>query len=283
MKVFVNERIVEEEKAVISVFDRGLLYGDGLFETMRSYKGKVFALDRHLERLYESAKAIGIKIEKDKKYLKYIIYRLIKINRLKDAYIRLALTRGKGRVGLDTSTAKDQGVIIIVKKFKPYPDRFYKKGVSLYTSSIRRDEKSPLSKVKSLNYLVNIMARIEAQGEGADDALLLNTKRETAESAVSNIFMVKKRRLITPSVDSGILPGITREMILSLADRLKLHPVERRVKLIELKNAKEVFLTNTLMEVMPVVKIDERSIGKGRPGSVTRSIHTEYKRLTSSL
>jgi len=280
MKVFVNERIVDEKKAVVSVFDRGLLYGDGVFETMRSYKKKIFLLDRHLDRLYNSAEVIGMKIRLNRKYLKYIIYKLLKINRLKDTYIRLAVTRGEGTVGLGTTALKNQNVIIITKKFKPYPDKLYKKGVTLSVSSIRRNERSGLSGIKSINYLNNILARIEAQKNGATDALLLNTNDMVAESAVSNIFMIKKKSLVTPSIDSGILPGITREIVLSLADRLGLHPVEREIKLTELKNAKEVFLTNTLMEIMPVVKIDGKNIANGRPGSVTRSIHKAYRSLT---
>lgn len=284
MKVFVNGKIVDEKRAVISVFDRGLLYGDGLFETMRSYDGKVLALDMHLDRLYRSSKTIGMRIYTKRKYLKDAIYKLIKINRLKDAYIRLAITRGKGRVGLDATTAKKLSIIIIVKRFKPYPVKYYKNGISLCTSKIRRNEKSDLSRVKSLNYLNNIIARTEAQRRGATDALLLNTKGEVAESAVSNIFMIKGRKLITPSIDSGILPGITREIVLSLGKRLNLYPSERHIKLTELKDADEIFLTNTLMEVMPVVKIDKRTIGDGRPGPLTKSIHTAYhKYLTKFL
>ncbi|MBL7069588.1 MAG: aminodeoxychorismate lyase [Candidatus Omnitrophica bacterium] len=272
-----NEKIVDEKKAVISAFDRGVLYGDGVFETMRSYDKKVFALDRHLDRLEASGDITGIKISKDRKYLKYIIYKLIKINRLKDAYIRLAVTRGAGRVGLDATTARDQSLIIIVKRFTAYPDKFYKKGVILCTSSIRRNERSRLCGAKTLNYLNNIIARMEAQRRGATDALLLNTKGEVAESAVSNIFMVKKKDLVTPSLESGALAGITREIVLSLAHRLNLNPVERRVGLAELKSAKEAFLTNTLMEVMPVVRVDNKRIANGRPGLVTKSIHRLYK------
>lgn len=279
MKIFVNERVVDEKKANISVFDRGLLYGDGLFETMRSYNKKVLALDKHFDRFYSSAEALGIRLDRDRKYIKYIIYKLIKINRLRDAYIRLAVTRGEGRVGLDATTARDHSIVIIVKKFTPYPEKLYKRGVSLYTAAIRRNERSPLSNIKSLNYLNNILARMEAQREGATDALLLNTKDEVAESAVSNIFMVKRKRLITPTIDSGILPGVTREMVLSLAGRLELMPVERHIKPAELKKADEVFLTNTLMEVMPVVKIDNRVIKNGKPGPMTKYIHKRYKSI----
>jgi branched-chain amino acid aminotransferase len=277
MKIFVNERIYDQEKAALSVLDRGLLYGDGLFETMRSHKGKVLMLDKHLDRLYCSSEIIGIKIGRDRKYIKYIIHKLLKVNKLKDARIRLSVTRGKGRIGLDATTVKEQGIIIIAKKLEPYPERFYKKGAALYTASTRRNEKSKTSGVKTLNYMDNILARIEAQREGADDALLLNTSGMVAESAVSNIFMVKKKDLITPAVDSGALPGITRGIVLSFAEELGLKPIQRHVKPEELKKARETFLTNTLMEVMPVTKIDEKKIGTGRPGPVTKSIHKHYR------
>jgi branched-chain amino acid aminotransferase len=204
------------------------------------------------------------------------MHRLLVVNKLKDAYIRLTVTRGMGRVGLDATTAKGCSIAAVTKKFEPYPDKFYKKGITLRTSSVRRDEKSPHSGLKTLNYLSNILARMEAQRAGADDALMLNTRREVAETAVSNIFMVKGRDLITPSADSGILPGITREIVLNLADRAGLRHIERHLKPDELKKAKEVFLTNTLMEVMPVAKIDDKKIGAGRPGPVTKRLHKLY-------
>ena len=276
MKVYVNGKIIDEKKAVISVLDRGLLYGDGLFETMRSYNGMVLALDRHLQRLYRSAGMIGLKIYSSRRYIKKGIYKLLRVNRLKDAYIRLAVTRGKGRVGLNTTAVKGQSLIIIVKKFTPYPRECYEKGISLATVSIRRDERSYLSTIKSLNYLNNILARIEAQGKGADDALLFNTKGKIAESAVSNIFMIRGDRLITPSVDSGILPGITREIVLSIAHKAGLRPVAGFISLAELKGADEVFLTNTLMEIMPVIKINKKRIGSGRPGFLTRAVRDVY-------
>ncbi len=277
MKIFVNGKIKDEAKAVVSAFDRGFLYGDGLFETMRSYRGEVFALERHLDRLYNSADLMDLAIHKEKRYLKFVIYKLLKLNRLQDAYIRLAITRGEGRVGLDATTAEGNGIVVIVKKFTPYPEKLYKRGVTLYTSQTRRDEKSVLSRVKSLNYLNNIIARIEAQREGATDALLLNTRGYVAESAVSNIFMIKKKELVTPSLESGILPGITRESVLLLAKEVGLEPVERRIAPDEINRAREVFLTNTLMEVMPVVQIDKRKIKTGRPGTLTKKLHKLYR------
>lgn len=280
MKIFINERIVDEKRAVIPVSDRGLLYGDGLFETMRSYKGKIFMLDKHLDRLYSSSEVIDLKIDKDRKYIKFVLYKLLKVNNLKDARVRLTITRGSGRVGLDCTSVKDQSLIITAKKFVPYPDRFYKKGTSLFISQVRRDERSKLSGIKSLNYLSNILARIEAQAEGADDAIMLNTKGHVAETAVSNIFMVRKKKLITPSVDSGILPGITREIVLSLAPECDLKSVERHITPEELKKSREVFITNTAMQIIPVTKIDDKQIGTGKPGLYTKHLHRLYQKLT---
>jgi len=282
MKVFVNEKILDEKKALISVFDRGILYGDGVFETMRSYKGEVAFLDNHLDRLYSSAEAIDLKIDKKRKYLKYIIYKLLKANGLKDAYIRLSVTRGQGRVGLNATTTKDASTILMVKQFQPYPARLYKRGLKLTTVSVRRNETSKAEGIKSLNYLDSILARIEAQKGGADDALLLNTKGDVAETAVSNIFFIKARKLVTPSAASGILAGVTREAILFLAAEAGLKPEERRVKPAELAKADEAFITNTLMEVMPVTAIDGKRISSGRPGTLTKALHKLYRKLNGA-
>jgi branched-chain amino acid aminotransferase len=276
VKVFVNGKIVDEKRAVISVFDRGVLYGDGVFETMRSYKGEIAFLDRHLRRLYASAEVIGLKIEKERRYLKYIIYKLLKTNGLKDAYIRLSVTRGQGRVGLDASTANETSTILITKKFQPYPARLYKRGLKLATASGRRNKMSKAAGIKSLNYLDSILARIEAQKGGADDAILLNTKGDVAEAAVSNIFLIKGKKLVTPSVEGGIVAGITREVVLFLAAKAGLKPEERRVKPAELPKADEVFLTNTLMELMPVTVIDGKKISSGKPGKLTKLLHKLY-------
>jgi branched-chain amino acid aminotransferase len=257
MKIFVNGRVVDEEKAVISVADRGFLYGDGLFETL------------------------NIKIKRDRKYIRYILLKLLRANGLKDAYIRLTVTRGRGRAGLNIDGVKEQGMVIVAGKIQPYPGKMYKRGIALSISPVRRNERSPASLVKSLNYLDGILARIEAGRQGADDALLLNTKGDVAETTVSNIFMIKKNELITPAIDSGALPGITRDIILALANEAGLKPVERRVKPKELITAKEAFATNTLMQVMPVTKIDTKKIGTGKPGPITKKIHRLYRTLTA--
>lgn len=281
MKIFVNGKIVSKDKAKLPVFDRGFLYGDGLFETMRSYDGAVFRLNEHLVRLYNSAKIIDLHIPLTKTELKNCVYRLLRINKLKDAYIRLAVSRGEGRVGLDATTAKSANIVIIANQFHPYPDVFYKKGLSVAISSVRRNEGSILSRIKSLNYLNNIAARMEIQKKGYDDAILLNNKREVSCGAVSNIFLVKASTLFTPSIESGVLRGITRSAIIKIAPKLGLKIREKKIKPGELFNADEVFFTNTLMEVMPVVKINNRKIGKpigkSAVGKKTQAITALFK------
>lgn len=276
MKLFVNGKVVGKAKAKLSVFDRGFLYGDGLFETMRSYGGKVFRLDRHLERLCVSAKIINLKIPLARAELKKAVYRLLRVNKLKNAYIRLAVSRGEGRVGLDATTAKSSNIVIIAKPFFPYPKRYYELGLKVAVSCVTRNEGSVLSRVKSLNYLNNIMARIEVQKQGFDDAILLNNKGNVACGAVSNIFLIKKNTLLTPSVQSGILPGITRETIIRLAPKAGLKVREGGIGLSTLLGAEEAFFTNTLMEVMPVVSINKKRIGNGRVGERARRLKKIY-------
>ena len=284
MKVFVNGKIVNESKAKLPVFDRAFLYGDGLFETMRGYAGAIFKLEAHLKRLYDSAKIIKLKVPLARPELKKVIYRLLRVNRLKNAYIRLAVSRGEGRVGLNATTAKSSNIVIITKKFHPYPAELYERGLSVGVSGVRRNEQSPLSAMKSINYLNNIIARIEAQGKGYDDAILLNSKDEVACGAVSNIFMIKRGVLLTPSVASGVLPGITRGVIFKIAPNAGFKIKERKITTQELLSADEVFFTNTLMEVLPVTRINRKKIGSGCTGHNTEIIHnlvrTETKKIT---
>ena len=269
MKVYVNGKIVPESGAKLSVFDRAFLYGDGVFETMRSYAGTVFRLDEHINRLFASAKAIDLKIPLARPQIKNVILRLLKINRLGDAYIRMAVSRGEGRVGLDARTAKSSNVVIITKKFTPYPRHLYEKGLSVAISSARANEGSPLSRIKSINYLNNIIARIEAQKKGYNDALLLNNKGEVSSGAVSNIFIIRGQKLATPSLESGALAGVTRAEIIKIAPRAGLKVKEKRISARELMGADEAFFTNTLMEVMPVTGIGRKKIGNGRVGRYT--------------
>lgn len=266
MKVFVNGKMVDEVKARLPVFDRGFLYGDGLFETMLSYSGDVFRLDRHLARLYGAAKSIRLGVPISRAGLKKAIYRLLRVNNLKDAYIRLAVSRGEGRVGLDATTARSSSIVIIAKPFHPYPAGLYKRGLSVYISSVRRNEGSPLSRIKSINYLNNIVARIESQDKGFNDALLLNNKGNLVCGAVSNIFLIKGKRLLTPREKDGILPGIIRREVIELAPKAGFKVREKSITPPEIFNSEEVFFTNTLMEIMPVTRVNNRRIGNGKVG-----------------
>ncbi|MCX5715860.1 MAG: aminodeoxychorismate lyase [Candidatus Omnitrophica bacterium] len=277
MKVWLNSKIIDANTAKVSIFDRGFLYGDGVFETMRGYGSSVFKIDEHLDRLYGSLKRIGIKIPYSKTLLKKQISRLIKINRLADAYVRVTATRGEGRIGFAAISLKRSTVIIAVNPFTPYPKKMYQKGVSLKITKIRQNENSPLSGIKSTSFLNYILSRMSAKTAGFDDALLLNSEGRIAEAAISNIFMVKGKYLITPPVKDGILPGITRSTILKIAWPIGLKPKQVSILPEQLYSADEVFLTNSLMEVMPVVKINSRKIGSGKPGIFTKMFHSAYR------
>ena len=279
MKIWLNGKVVDERNAKVSVFDRGFLYGDGVFETMRSYNGVVFKLDEHLYRLNRSLKITEIKIPYPAAFLKKQVYGLLKVHKINDAYIRITVTRGVGTIGLAKITCKRPTIMIVVNKFVPYPETMYKKGVSLKTVSAAQNENSPASMIKSTSFLNYILARLEAKKGGFDDAIMLNSKKRICESTVSNIFMVKGRDLITPPAEEGVLPGITREVILSLAARLGLKAREKALNLKRLYSADEVFLTNSLMEVMSVSEVDGRFIGSGKPGEFTHKIHLKYKKI----
>lgn len=269
-KVWINKKLLDANKARISIFDRGFMYGDGLFETMRSFSGKVFEIDEHLDRLGRSLKTIGIRAPYSKNYLKKEIYRLLGANALKDAYIRLTVTRGEGRFGIERKDPQKPNVVIFAKKFEGYPERIFRQGISARVVSMRQDGLSPLSGIKSLNFLGHIIARFRAKDAGADEAIILNTKGCVAEAATSNVFTVKRGVIITPSLASGILPGITRAVIIRLAKRLSLKVIEKSLSYRELLKSDEIFLTNSLAGVLPVTKVDRKTIGSGRPGEITR-------------
>src|SRR3989338_258392 len=257
MKVWINKKIVDSELAKVSIFDRGFLYGDGIFESMRSYGGVVFGLDEHLARLKDSLDIVKIKPPCSGKELKKAIYGLLGSNRLKDAYIRLNVTRGEGRFAIGLEEIAGPNVVIFTKPFIPYPSRMYEKGISAKVAAPRVNEYSPMSRVKSLSFLNGILARLEARADGFDEAILINTRGNIAEAVTSNIFLVRGSRLRTPSLASGILPGVTRKNVLGLARAVGLKPEEDTISYAELKGSSEAFLTNLLFEVLPVVKIDE--------------------------
>lgn len=293
MKIWINGKFIDEKKARISVFDRGFLYGDGVFETMRSYAGVVFKLDEHLNRLFGAMKTIRIAPPYSAKYLKEVVNKSLVINGLKSAYIRLTVTRGEGRFGINypagseikggipprvRQMAERPNVVVVAKGFGEYPGWMYKKGITCRVVKARQNEHSPVSNIKSLNFLNHILARLDAKRAGADEAILANTGGFIAEAATSNIFLVKGASLITPSLESGIVPGITRDVIVLLARALRLDFRQKAVSCRELFSADEIFLTNSLVEVLPVTGIDGKKIGSGSPGEITKLLRISYQK-----
>jgi len=278
MKTWIDNKFVDIKDARVSVFDRGFLYGDGAFETMRGYAGSVFRLDGHMKRLFESLSVLRIKPPRSRKYLTSVIKRLLVINGLKSAYIRFAVTRGQGGFGIGYKDSFASNTVIIAKEFTGYPGWMHKTGISASAVKIRQNESSPLCAIKSMNYLNYIMARFYAKDGGYDEAIMTNTKGFVTEAATSNVFIVKDKVLITPSPDSGILPGITRGVVLEIARKLKIKTREAHVLPGALIRADEVFLTNTLAEVLPVTRIGPRRIGNEKPGEITKLLHLAYQK-----
>ena len=266
-------------QAKISVLDRGFLYGDGLFETMRAYWGEVFRLENHLDRLSRSAKEIEIPFSYTRKELKNIIKRILKINSLSEAYVRITLSRGVSEPGLISKCKSPATLVIMAREFKPPSPSEYRKGWRATIVETRQNQASPVSRLKSLNFLNNILARKEAEAKGVNEGILLNTLGDVAEASTSNIFLVKRGIVITPREESGLLPGITRGVVLELATTLGLKAHKGKISLDDLMGAEEAFLTNSLIEIMPLVKVDGRPIGNGKPGSVTQRIHKAYQDL----
>lgn len=279
LQIWINGRFIDIDKARVSVFDRGFLYGDGVFETMRSYAGIVFRSGDHIDRFFNSLKVVRIKSPHDKIYLKKIIYNTLKVNGLKNAYIRLSMTRGEGKFKIGYKDAFRPNVMVVAKDFEEYPLWMYKTGLSANViKGICRNERSALSSIKSLNFLGLIVGRIYAKEAGYDEAILTNTKGHIAEAATSNVFLVKRERIVTPSLASGILPGITRGVIIEIAKRLKVKVAEKLVTRRELLNADEVFLTNSLAEVLPVTRVDSSKIASGRVGECTKLFRISYQK-----
>ena len=279
IKVWINGRILNAGAAAIPVFDRGFLYGDGLFETMRCYDGKAFLLYEHLSRLFASAKVLKIKIPYSRGKLERTIRGILAANRLEGAHIRITVTRGEGAFTFGKDNPTKPNVVISIKEFNGLPEAFYSRGITVAVSTLRQNEYSPLSGVKSLNFLNHILARAQARDAGFDEAILTNIKGHVAEAATSNIFLVRKGRLITPSLDTGILPGITRKVVIRIARRLKVPVEERRVSCVDLAVADEVFLTNSVAEILPVIKIGRFPVGSGSPGEITKLLHAAYRQM----
>jgi len=275
--VYLNGSLIPRSQASISALDYGFLYGFGLFETMRAYGGQVFRLDSHLNRLAHSAEVLGLPI--GALDLKSAVIDTIHANKLSDARIRITVSIGEGGMVPDPSTCNKPTVLILAGHYQPYPEQVYQNGFSAVVSSIRRNSQSPLSRLKSANYLESILARQEARAAGVDEALCLNEKGLVAEASMSNIFVVADGILKTPGQESGILPGITRETVLELASQLDINTLEHDIRLDELFHAQEAFLTNSLIEVMPLTEIDGKPIGSGRAGSLTKRLMVAYKKM----
>lgn len=282
MKIYLDGKLVEKDEAKISVFDHGLLYGDGVFEGIRAYNGRVFRLREHLERLFNSARVIMLEIPMTKKAMEKAIIDTLAANKLKDSYIRLVITRGFGDLGLDPRKCPKPAVIIIADKIELYPEEFYTNGLELITASTRRSIPDVLNPcIKSLNYLNNILAKIEANLAGMPEAIMLNSNGFVAECTGDNIFILKENTLVTPPSWAGALEGITRGAVMELArNKLKLLVKEDLFTTYHLYTADECFLTGTAAEVIPVVKIDGRKIGDGAPGKVSTKLIKEFRELT---
>lgn len=277
MKVYISGKFYDKAEAKISVYDHGLLYGDGVFEGIRAYGGKVFRLQQHLERLYNSAKAIRLEIPLSMEQLAQVIRQTLELNGLKDAYIRVVVTRGAGSLGLDPRKTSDPQVIVITDHIQLYPPELYENGLEIVTvATIRNHPNAVNPRIKSLNYLNNILAKIEAIQAGCLEALMLNHKGEVAECTGDNIFVVTRRVLRTPPLDAGILEGITRNAVIELARREGIPVREEALTRHDVYAADECFLTGTAAEIIPVVKCDGRVIGSGKPGPITCQLRERF-------
>lgn len=283
MYVYLNNKLVLASDAKVSVFDHGFLYGDGVFETMRVYDGVVFMLDEHLSRLYRSASMIGLNLPLNFDSIKVAIYETINANSLKDAYVRLTLSRGYGPVGLDPELCREPTFIVIAEEFREYPRTFYENGIKLAIAETRRNLKEAINpQIKSLNFLNNILAKMEARDRGAYEALMLNVSGHLTEGTISNVFFVSDAGaygghtplLCTPSTSCGILDGITRGIVLDIAVRDGVMVKEGVFTREDIYKASEVFITNTTMEVMPVRQVDEVSY---KVGNITKLLHKVYR------
>jgi len=281
-KVYINGKLFEQEDAKISIFDHGLLYGDGVFEGIRVYDRLIFKLKEHIDRLYDSAQAIMLDIPIGKRQLVDAMIKTLKSSDLKSGYIRAIITRGKGDLGLDPRKCKgNASVIIITDNIALYPERLYKDGLSIITVPTRRNIPEAISpQIKSLNYLNNILAKIESISAGAEEAIMLNQDGLVAECTGDNIFIVKNQKVITPPVYVGALKGITRGAVIDLAAKSKITFSEEILTRCDLYNAEECFLTGTAAEIIPVVKIDGRIISVGKPGPITLRLMRDFQLLT---
>jgi branched-chain amino acid aminotransferase len=280
-KIYIDGKFYSEANAKISVFDHGLLYGDGIFEGIRFYNGRVFRLEEHLLRLWDSARSICLEIPMTTRDMTEAVLETIRQNHLRDGYIRLLVTRGIGNLGLNPTQCKSPSVIIIAATIALYHQDFYRKGLTIVTCATRRSSPAALNPaVKSLNYLNNVMARVEANLAGADEALMLNDAGNVAECTADNVFIVKHGQIFTPPVAAGALRGITRSVVFGIAAELGVKVRETDITRHDVFVADECFLTGTAAEIVPVVKADGRSIGNGKPGPITARIIARFRQVT---
>jgi branched-chain amino acid aminotransferase len=283
VKIFLDGKYVPADEAKVSVFDHGVLYGDGVFEGIRLYGGRIFRLEQHLDRLFNSAKAIMLPVPLTREQLTEACCETCRQNKLKDGYIRLVVTRGVGYLGLNPFRCKNPTVFIIADTIELYPEEVYRKGLKLITASTQRTNPAAVSpSIKSLNYLNNILAKIEAVNAGTLEAIMLNSQGYVAECTGDNIFIIRGGKIETPPVSAGALIGITRQVVIELAAKRKMEVGEPNLTRYDLATADEVFLTGTAAEIVPVVNIDGRTIGSGQPGALTLQLTEDFRKLTRS-
>ncbi len=283
LKIYIDGEFLDESEAKISVFDHGLLYGDGVFEGIRFYHDRVFRLNEHMNRLWDSAKAIALEVPMSKSELVAATLETIRQNDLHDGYVRLLITRGAGSLGLSPESCRRPSVVIIAATISLYPEELYQKGLTMVTCSTRRVAPNAVSpRIKSLNYLNNILAKIEAQAAGAGEGLMLNEHGYVAECTGDNIFVVKNGQLFTPPLNAGLLNGVTRQVVLEIAQTIGVRTHERELTRYDIYTADECFLTGTAAEVIPAVELDRRPIGHGRPGAMTGRFIEAFRQLTRS-
>ncbi len=281
MKIYLNGKLVPKEEAKVSVFDHGLLYGDGVFEGIRFYEGRVFRLDDHIDRLYRSARAIALTIPMDRDAMSLAVLETIRANDMTDGYVRLVVTRGEGSLGLSPKSCPHPGIFIIAAGITLYPEEMYRTGLKVVTCATRRIAHGALSPmVKSLNYLNNIMAKIEAEQSGAGEGLMLNEQGYVAECTGDNVFLVRDGRILTPPIAAGALTGVTRAVVFELAQQLGIDIREENLTRYDIYTADECFLTGTAAELIPVVELDSRPIHDGKPGPITRRLTELFRDLT---
>jgi branched-chain amino acid aminotransferase len=284
MKVYINGKYYQKKDAHISVFDHGLLYGDGVFEGLRIYQGRIFKLEEHITRLYKSARAILLTIPMPEAAMQKAVVKTVAMNKKENGYVRLLVTRGEGALGIDPSSCKKPTIIIIADDIQLYPSKYYEDGIAIVTSSSRRMPSDCLDpRIKSLNYLNNIMAKLEAHQAGCLEAVMLNQEGFIAECTADNIFIVRGQTLCTPAPYHGALDGITRNTIIKIAGSLGIPTEETALTRFDLYNADECFITGTGAEIMPVIKIDGRVIGKRSPGPIARRLKTGFDEYVNAI